>query len=273
MKVMDASQNTSLYFCFILDGLDEFVGDIDVLWDMIKVLSGYKNSKICASSRPEQAFLRFFRTAPQLRLQDLTKKDIKLYVEGRIRPELEDMQEECRCSPRHHEDSCAWNLIDTIASKALGVFLWVRIVTQQTVMGFRSGDSISELRKGLEDLPADVQHLYAHMLKKLPESYRLEASTYFELLVASQQIEGSPGLTLLHIGLISHEAWNNVRTRNLGYFEGPSFSKVCQKLELRVLARCAGLVQINDSTKKSPSTYGLASWIDSPCEGELDTSP
>ena len=250
-RIMEASKNTEIYFCFFIDGLDEFIGDTDVLRDLVKAWSSYPNTKVCVSSRPEQAFFRYFEGVPQLRLQDLTSRDIEFYINDRLGSELVDIQQEChQCragSSFPHRGLCASDLINEVVSKASGVFLWVKIVTQQLLGGLRDGDDLSELYTRLGELPGDVERLYGHMMAKLPSSYLSEATKYFEVLIASQLGRDSPGVTLLHMSLASEASWNNVKRGNRVYFESNSFRSQCTRLASRVLSRCAGLVQVGDS--------------------------
>ncbi|MCJ1332082.1 hypothetical protein MMC10_008774 [Thelotrema lepadinum] len=263
-KIMDASKNTDTHFCFFIDGLDEFVGDTDVLRDIVKALSSYQNTEVCVSSRPEQAFLRYFAGVPQLRLQDLTSKDIEFYVNDRLGSELLDIQQKCyQCKANlsfPHHVKCAPGLIDEIVSKASGVFLWVKIVTKQLLSGLRDGDDLIELYERLKELPPDVERLYGHMLGKLPDSYLKESSRYFELLIASLLGPGPYGVTLFQMALASETSWNNVKKGNRVYFESDSFTNERVRLRSRILARCAGLVQIKNS-HASADLAMLSSWI------------
>ena len=263
-NIMVASKDTSTFFCFFIDGLDEFIGDRDILRNVVKDLSNYQNSKTCVSSRPEQSFHRFFRSAPQLRLQDLTHNDIEFYVNDRLGDELLELREQCRqCKsslPQPHSNQCALSLMTEIVSKASGVFLWVKIVTEQMLSGLRDGDSIVELRQRLDELPQDLERLYAHMLAKLPDSYRREASSYFELLIAMNdfQMYHHEKITVSHIAFLDPEAWHEICAQNLQYFESDSFRHRCDRLPSRILSRCAGLVQIDDSHALTQYSYWLS---------------
>ena len=174
-KVLNAVINTGTYFCFFIDGLDEFEGDADALRDITTTLCSYENTKVCASSRPEPAFIHFFATCPQLRLQDLTRNDIASYVRDRLSRDLPNP-----------EVPLALSLIGQIVSKASGVFLWVRIVVQNILSGLRNGNTISELQRSLDDVPQGLEELYTHMLATVSKQYLSETQLYFEILFADQ---------------------------------------------------------------------------------------
>lgn len=75
------------YVCLVIDGLDEFEGNADsrkLLIDLVKKIAQHRSFKVCVSSRPETMFQNAFGSCHGLRLQDLTKHDIKLYIRGKL---------------------------------------------------------------------------------------------------------------------------------------------------------------------------------------------
>ncbi|CAG8984197.1 hypothetical protein HYALB_00004180 [Hymenoscyphus albidus] len=83
--------------------------------------------KLIISSRPIQSCVSVFEGCPKLRLQDLTKNDINLYIHGNLDtdPNMAHLQ---RKSPQD-----ALILIEEIKQKADGVFLWVKLTRRQTL--------------------------------------------------------------------------------------------------------------------------------------------
>lgn len=67
-------------FCFFIDGLDEFIGNFSVAVNFVESLARISDTKVIVSSRPETSFRKAFRLKPQLRLQDLTRNDIDVYI-------------------------------------------------------------------------------------------------------------------------------------------------------------------------------------------------
>jgi hypothetical protein len=67
-------------FAFFVDGLDEFEGNQKEVVLLLKELSSYKRINICTSSRPFIIFEAAFDMNPSLKVEDLTTKDIELYV-------------------------------------------------------------------------------------------------------------------------------------------------------------------------------------------------
>lgn len=105
---MVAQANSELRFCFVIDGLDEYDGDLPSLIDLIKATFS-PDVKYLVSSRPITACSEAFATCPNLMLQNLTVQDIREYIQAHLRSKLQDKDE------RYHE------LVDMLVDKASGV--------------------------------------------------------------------------------------------------------------------------------------------------------
>lgn len=73
-----AAEQFKLYL--FIDGLEEYEGDVESIVDLFKDVSMLPYVKVCLSSRPRLVFEDAFRRDPSLRLQDLTYRDIQLYI-------------------------------------------------------------------------------------------------------------------------------------------------------------------------------------------------
>lgn len=72
-------------FCIFIDGLDEYRGNHLELVTLLTDLARNANIKVCLSSRPWNAFSNAFQNrVANLRLEDLSKPDIRYYVSGCI---------------------------------------------------------------------------------------------------------------------------------------------------------------------------------------------
>lgn len=108
------------HICVFLDGLDEIDtrDDQKVLTRLLDTLCALPRLQLCISSRPEPALVRYFGSCPQLRVQDLTRRDIEVYAK-------ETLQELCLDDAKTID-----RLVSTICSKAAGVFLWVALALE-----------------------------------------------------------------------------------------------------------------------------------------------
>ena len=141
-------------FCFFIDGLDEFHGDHSKLVDFIKDLSECPNLKLCVSSRPWLVFEDAFKRGPSLMVQDLTYPDIMHYISSKFsgNPGFIELRE--------RETEYGDQLLEDIAQKSAGVFLWVHLVVKSLLGGLSNGDRVSDLQRRLSFLPPDLERLY-----------------------------------------------------------------------------------------------------------------
>jgi hypothetical protein len=170
-----------LRFCFFIDGLDEYDGCAgDIAEYIVSLSSDSPYAKFCVSSRPWPVFENVFQDSPGLRLQDLTKEDIRAYVNDKL-GKNKHIQELWVCEPENTTE-----LIEEVVDKAAGVFLWVQLVIRSLIGGLRDGDEISHLRSRLASLPPDLETLYEHMLDRIEPEYRLESAKIFQIFRANK---------------------------------------------------------------------------------------
>ena len=129
--------------------------------------------KVCLSSRPDLAYADAFDSCPKLRLQDLTELDIRTYSREKLQPHLHiNTQREVS------------KIVDGIAERAQGVFLWVELVVKAMIKGLKNHDSVEQLQTRVYSTPSDIEALYAQMLSNIEVAYREEAAHLFEMALA-----------------------------------------------------------------------------------------
>ncbi|KAM0555868.1 hypothetical protein ACHAPJ_006269 [Fusarium lateritium] len=225
--------STRAKLALFIDGLDEFDGDCNSLLATIKecVTSPIK---ICISSRPWTEFEDAFGLCPRLRMEDLTYPDILNYIIDKVE---EDSQFK-RLQRRQPE--FADNLIQSVAEKASGVFLWVTIVVASLLAGMGSGDRIEDLEKRLDLLPVGIRELYERILESIDPIYLEHAAQLFKLMDA---YTGTPSLMLLWYA-------DEVRFLDKVISENPktvSREETLERLEdmrRRINSRCKGLLEV-----------------------------
>jgi hypothetical protein len=111
-------------FCFFIDGLDEYDGDHVETCQTLLNLCHSADIKICTSSRPWNIFENQLGKDElrKLYINELTQEDIRNYINDRLHQHPQWAES---CS----EDVRAESLIDEVAKRAQGVFLWVFVVT------------------------------------------------------------------------------------------------------------------------------------------------
>jgi len=181
-------------FVFFIDGLDEFGGDHSALVDFLKDIASCSHIKICVSSRPWAVFGDALVHKPSLMLQDLTYPDIKAFIHST-----------CHGNPGfaelgQREPLYASELLEAIAQKAAGVFLWVHLVVQSLLAGFINADRVSDIQRRLDSLPPGLEDLYEKMLKSLDPFYFEHATQFFKIVRAAEE-----PLTLLCLSFADEE--------------------------------------------------------------------
>ena len=175
--------NSTMKFCFFIDGLDEYCGDpqdIINLLDWLVVSSDH--IKLCVSSRPWPIFRHHFDLNPccRLYLQDLTRKDIKEFVHDEL--ESNPMFIEAR-----KKNSELDEIAEEVVIRAQGVFLWVSLVLRSLLTGLTNKDHPQTLLRRLYRLPADLEEYFQHMLSSVDEVYQSQMVRSFHVAAASDK--------------------------------------------------------------------------------------
>ena len=221
--------------CFLIDGIDEYDGDFNDIIDIIESLSSNEHIKFIISSRPIPSCVDAFDNCPSLRLQDLTMGDIITYTSDILRTRLEK---------RHGE---VWKeIVDQIGEKSCGVFLWVVLVVRSVLVGLQNWDSLNEILQRLDELPSDLKDLYAHILKRMPLSYRQQASELFQIAVHFLDVQPDDKL-MTPLQLHFATAINNttdILKWPIEYLRESDQEKAVDSIEGRLRSRCCGLLEV-----------------------------
>jgi len=166
-------------FCFFVDGLDEFQEERRTHADLLRTLRDMKHSsdiKLCVSSRPWTVFSDEFgfNSEWSLKVEDLTRGDIIRYVTDKFNehPQFHVL------AAMHTEYS---SLIQQVAARAQGVFLWVYLVVRTLLEGFTYHDSLAMTRQRLESFPPDLEDFFQHLLDSVPEIYKIQLARTLQL--------------------------------------------------------------------------------------------
>jgi hypothetical protein len=150
-------------FAFFVDGLDEFGGDHNEVVSLLQKLAAHDHIKVCASSRPWNLFQDSFDMSPSLRVEDLSATDIEIYVDKTFHNNARFCTLE-RLSPDRTGD-----LSRQISQRAAGVFLWVKLVVRELLLGIQDGDRLSDLQRRLDVMPSDLYAFFFKILSNITE--------------------------------------------------------------------------------------------------------
>ncbi|KAJ9244377.1 hypothetical protein DTO169E5_1982 [Paecilomyces variotii] len=171
-------QNIFIRVLFFVDGLDEFEGTDEIRQELIAIftrLACTGNVKIFLSGRPWNIFQDSFSDIPKIRLEDLTRDDIDLYVRANFlnNPRFQYL---LRCDQKTAEA-----LIFAVTDKAEGVFLWVRLVVRNLLKAIRDGDGTRTLFRKLEEIPADSNDYFKRLFSSIDPQHMREASIILQI--------------------------------------------------------------------------------------------
>ncbi|KAM0417006.1 hypothetical protein ACHAPT_012972 [Fusarium lateritium] len=216
-------------FCFLIDGLDEFVGSYMDAIAFITSLAGNPRIKIIVSSRPIPDCVAAFEDVPKLNLQDLNRSDIKSYVEDIIGSQkyMEKLIQ------RHAQEGEA--IVMDLIDKSSGVFLWVVLACRKFLGGFADHDRISELRRRVDELPPELEDMFQLMLSKIDKRHQVapwpDARKDFYAL-----------------GLALADDYPDTM-RAVQAPEDDEKQDLCIELEGRLRSRCGGLLELAGGAK------------------------
>ncbi|KAI4114413.1 MAG: hypothetical protein LQ345_004804, partial [Seirophora villosa] len=185
MKTIMGQRETRIKLLLFIDALDEHEGDHDLLVHILnECISNaddyYVTLKICLASRSWPVFTDYFGRGPNFAIDQFTEDDIRLYTESRLNGSLVGPSQ-----PPGLENVCLADLIEQITTKAQGVFIWVRLVTDQLAKNIRDGTPYQTLRAMVAGMPEELQELYDHTIRRISPEYIPETHVMFQLVLCS----------------------------------------------------------------------------------------
>jgi hypothetical protein len=218
--------------CLFIDGLDEFAGDHNELLSLFSEITANKRVKLCVASRPWVVFEEGFNRKPHLMLQDLTYPDIWHYVSSNFH------ENTTFARLQQLEPIFAGQLVENIASKASGVFLWVQLVVRSILAGITAGDRVEDLQRRLDLLPEDLENLYDKILESADEFYRDHAAQLFELMKESPEPPSALQLSFVDEGL------KTIKARPVAPIFNDEMAARVETMRRRINSRCKGLLEV-----------------------------
>ncbi|KAL1611914.1 hypothetical protein SLS60_000136 [Paraconiothyrium brasiliense] len=223
-------------FLMFIDGLDEFdknPSELMVFLQEIRSLAPQR-LKLCVASRPWLIFEDAFRLEPWLRLQDLTRNDIRMYTEENLAAEPRWTE----LSAFHPE--AASKLVLGITSKASGVILWVVLVVESLRQGLRDGDFVADLFVRLDKLPSSLEDLFRKILDQLDPEYLTQACELFGLVHCAVE---PLSLLTISLALEGYEASIEAQVSPIDIEELQFRAGTVRR---RIMSRCKGLLEVKD---------------------------
>jgi hypothetical protein len=277
--MISALQSYSQPICIFLDGLDE-VDPLDGQFELIKLVDklcslSQLTLKVCVSSRPEPVLQQYLAKFPMLRVQDLTRSDIRNYATDKLR--------EYTQPGNIHLDFR--DIVDALCDKADGVFLWVSLALKSLGRGLASGDSLEELEQRLKTLPSDLQQLYRDMWRRLNDDeqiFRKDAAFFLHCAMDYPLATGSgllaldgysafatSSLTIFHVAMAADPCLADAILDESTSVTPEEFGKKCYAIIKRLETRCAGLLEVSPKTAAVSFIHrSVKEFLDNTAEGQ-----
>lgn len=247
--------------CIFIDGLDE-ISDEDgyfKLQGLVEKLNTWNNIKVCVSSRLETQLVERFETlgTTSIRLEDLTRPEMSTYVNKQLQQ---------FSSETHISASTLRRLTDGLLHKAQGVFLWLFLATKSLVNGIHNRDDEDTLLQRLEQLPRELENLYADMWRRLNGNnsvYRETAGRYLRYAVTGRfpiDLTLGPSFqrwfsiqrpTLLEVTLADRAGDGGYLTCEANGESLADLMLFADTTASNIHTRCAGLLQLSKSKYKN----------------------
>jgi hypothetical protein len=226
--------------CLFIDGIDEYDGDHADLTDLLVTASKSEVVKLVLSSRPIPVCVSAFSICDSLRLQDLTFQDISRFVTDRLSSHTLMRRME------QLERGATERLTSEITRKASGVFLWVAIVVKRLLESLRNYDREQEMRALLEELPADLEKLYQHMLDSIETRYRQQAYRVLQMVLRSTEVQTESPMSVLQLSYAEEDEPQQALSTQICALNPEEESWRCEATEGRMRSRCCGLIEVLD---------------------------
>ena len=229
--------NLSSKFCFFIDGLDEYQGDQFDLVQTVRRLAASSSIKICLSSRPWEEFTDAFGRDKDrtIMLQDLTRRDIQLYVHDALKQHHHFAKLE-EADPRWNE------LVEELEDRAQGVFLWVTIVVRSLLRGLTHADDISDLQRRLREFPAELDSFFQHIFDSIDPFYREQTA---QLFIVS--LEALTPLSVIALQFIEEERRkpDYIFELDIRPYSNREIEDIYDTVKRRLNARCKDMLEVS----------------------------
>ncbi|KAF4948223.1 hypothetical protein FSARC_13789 [Fusarium sarcochroum] len=265
---LTAKAGNDYSLALLIDGLDEFEGDHKQLVNLFHRMNMHEGVKVCVSSRPWNVFDDKYGRGPMLKVENLTKEDIEVFVRDKF--SQSDGFQELEAMFPDEVDRLLRDLVD----KAQGVFLWVAIVVEFWLDDLTEGIRLSKLQATLDDIPDDVAKLFERIWNRIDPRFRAEASEYFQLIEGMRRQDNPTFLQTMWLADkdIPCEFDFNSVTETVA-------NNACKNTKRRLNSRTKGLVDIYaddrvDYLHRTCRDWVLQNWktISSRTRPEFDSS-
>lgn len=251
-----ALAQSSKPFCIFIDGLDE-IDDregVPALKAAVSKLLGRLGSKLklCLASRSEPEIRRWLWDWPELRLHQLTHRDVQALVDAK----LGDCYPNVDGTDTEERQTLVSHLKKMLVDKAEGVFIWLVLALQSVVRGFEAGDSLDELLARVNQMPSDIDDLYEDMWARIEPVYRQKATLLLRYATAIPDIYSCDWLICFTMATACDESDEIFRPgARVGSARLEELKQQCFRTQHDIETRCGGLLEVTNFVDVADSAY------------------
>lgn len=237
--MMVSAPLTPRSFFFAIDGLDEIDGDPKELLHFIMDVVKLPHVKICVTSRPLPVFLRAFGSRPCLRLERYNRQDIYNYITASFEGD------ELYAKLSKLDPGSATNIVNDVAKKAAGIFLWAYVAVHLLLSGLSTTTRIYNVTARLDALPSGLEQLFTKLLGSL-DTIELKHACQLLRLVS---MKTRPSLLELWFADCEND---DLALRNVA--RPLTENEIVERLKTmksQLNSRCRGLLEVESSHNRS----------------------
>ena len=234
-------RHVKIRILLLLDALDEHQGDNDMLASLLKTLVDKSDNervklKMCLASRSWTVFQQHFGNRPGFSIHDHTREDIMTYIKAKLE----------HCGPQEIHQSNHDNitpLASLVATRASGVFIWVRLVVDLLAKGIQDGTPNRILEEKVNKIPQELRDLYADTLRRIEAEYSTEAFIMLQTTLCS--FEPLPLKALMFVSDINTSLCERNTVPGDGiWYNGDLTEQSTGSRKSRIASRSGGLLEV-----------------------------
>lgn len=169
-------------------------------------------------------------------MHDLTRQDIFNYTEDMLSAHW-------RWNELHFPKDQMDSILEAIATKAYGVFLWVFLVTKSMRQGLINGDIVSDLQRRLHSFPTDLDGFFKHILAIVEPLYHQQMAQTLRIAVNARQ---ALKLEVYQVHEYNQEDKDYPVTKSVESHLNQRLNHSLDQCRRRINARCGGLLEVKN---------------------------
>ncbi|TGJ79053.1 hypothetical protein E0Z10_g9710 [Xylaria hypoxylon] len=239
-KLID-SRGDSLKIFLLVDGLDEFEGDINAIVQLCKDIASSSNVKMVCSSREigYEVFIQAFSGSPTLQLENMNTADIETFVKGSLESTGDVVIGETDRA----------ELARDITKRSEGLFIWASLVVTSLVQGPLEGDLLGLLRRRLKERPDGLTGLYDQLFRDIPNEQKKYTSKILQILLEwssvqtlyTSESQGLDSIPLLDLCLADGKMTEVLSDVPVSKDE---IAANCKNMEMRLQTQCSDFIEV-----------------------------